>query len=94
MKISQKIISKFQEGGPMPADAGMAPAPAEDPMLQLLEAANQAVQTGDCQIALSVAEGILALTQGGGAPVEPAAPPVEEAPVFRKGGKLVKRVKI
>lgn len=93
MKISQKIISKFQEGGMVDPNAGMAPAPTEDPMLQLMEAATQAVQTGDCQIALGVAEALLSLTQGG-APDAAAAPPMEEAPVFRKGGKLVKRVKI
>jgi hypothetical protein len=112
MKISTKIVKKFQEGGPMPAEpamggapAGGAPAPeggmpaeggapAEDPIMQIAELAMQALQSQDCQAAMAACEGFVGLLQGspdqgmGGA----GAPP-EGAPVFKKGGKLAKRMK-
>lgn len=102
MKISNRIVKSFQEGGAVPAeDPAMEPAaspapdaaPAEDPLMQLAELANQALQTQDCQAALALAEGFLGLVQGG-APAPAAAGPEAGAPVFRKGGKLVRRVKI
>ena len=52
-------LKKFQMGGPMPQDAGApAPAPAPqgggDPMAELMQAAAEAVQTGNCDIAMQV----------------------------------------
>lgn len=82
-------IQKLQEGG-------MAPAPtpeeaqAQDPMMQLVQMAQQAVEAQDCEAAMQVCEGFLQLVQsaqGGGAP----AP--EGQPVYKAGGKFVKRVK-
>ena len=98
MKISNKI-SKLQEGGPMPAEQGQAPAPGaapeqgggQDPMVQLVQMAQQAVQGQDCEAAMAVCEGFLQLVQsaqGGGAPA-----PQEGQPVYKAGGKFVKRVK-
>lgn len=109
MKISNKIVSKFQEGGAMPPDQG-APAPAQgaapqgdpndpnaaqgggeqDPIMQLAQMAAQALQGQDCQMMAQVCQGFIQLTQGaagggGGAP--------QEAPVYKKGGVLVKRIK-
>ena len=82
-------IKKLQEGGPAPA-----PAPEEgggqDPMVQLVQMAQQAVEGQDCEAAMAVCEGFLQLVQsaqGGGAP----AP--EGQPVYKTGGKFVKRVK-
>lgn len=82
-------------GAPAPADPAMGGAPmpeqGEDPIMQLAQIAAQAVQSGDCQAAMTVCEAFLQLIQeasGGGAAPEPAP----EQPAFqRKGGKLVKK---
>lgn len=81
------------EAAPMPAEQG-APAEgggADEMLMQLAEMAAQALQTGDCDTALAVCEGFMQLIQSateGGAPEQ--APPAE--PVYRKGGKLVRRI--
>lgn len=85
-------IKKFQEGGAAPA-AAPAGAPAggeQDPIQMLAEMAMQALQGQDCQMAMQVCEGFVALIQqamgGGQAPVGQAP---EGEPVFKKGGKLL-----
>lgn len=96
MKLTSKKfeeIKKLQEGGEMtppteaPANGG-APAPEDqgggDPMEQLIQAAAQAVQTQDAQLALQVCQ-VLVESAGGGAQAPAEAP---GQPVFRKGGKL------
>lgn len=90
-----QYLPKFQEGGQMPAEAPMEEAPVEqapeqggDPMQQLLEVAAQALQTQDCQAAMTVCQALMQLAQGG-APAE--AP--QEAPVYKFGGKLSKRIR-
>lgn len=101
MQFIPKTVKKFQQGGPMPAEEPMAPesgapeaAPADaggqDPMMMLAEAAAQALQAQDCQIAMQVCQGLMALIQqmGGGAPQEP-----QGEPVFKKGGVLLRRIK-
>lgn len=93
---------KFQEGGPAPAPAAPAPAPEggaapveggeQNPLIQIAQMAMQALQTGDCEIAMQVCEAFIQLVQasaGGGAPEE--APQGE--PVYKKGGTLVRRIK-
>lgn len=94
MKISEKI-TKFQEGGQM-APAAPAPAPAaggeQDPMAQILQIAQQAVEGGDCEAAMAACDGLLQLvaaSQGG-----EAAPAGAEGstPVYKRGGKLIKRI--
>lgn len=105
MKISNKIISKFQEGGAMPTGAeqapvdpategGAAPAPAEggegDPIMQIAQLSQQALETQDCQAALAVCEAFMALVQGGGGAGAPAEAAPAGQPVFAKGGKLVR----
>jgi len=102
MKISERIVSKFQEGGAMPADPGAGAPPTdpaaagaapqeggEDPLGQLLQMAMQGLQSQDCQAMAAVCEGLIQLAQGaqggGGAP--------QEAPVYKAGGKLVKKLK-
>lgn len=95
-----KFKNKFQEGGPMPADpAAQGGAPAEqgggDPMAELLQGAQQAVESGDCNIAMQVCQMFIELAGGGGAPApaEEAAPaPAEGEPVYRRGGRLVRRI--
>jgi hypothetical protein len=75
-------FQKFQEGGQM-----------GDPMQQLIQAAAQAVQSQDCQTALQVCQALVEAASGGGgggqqAPEEAPA----EQPVYRKGGKLLRRI--
>lgn len=102
MEVKPKV-KKFQEGGPAPAPADQ-PMPAEpqegtpveggaDQMLmQLAQMAAEALQSGDCNTALSVCEAFMQLiqqfTQG---QADPEAPQGE--PVYRKGGKLVGRIR-
>ena len=97
MRINSKI-AKFQEGGvaPAPQEPGMAPEQAQaqaqgggDPIMQLAQMAQQALQSGDGQLALQVCEAFLQLIQQMAGQQE-AAPQGE--PVFRKGGVIVKRV--
>lgn len=94
-----RLKSKFQEGGPMPeqqAPAGGAPAQqGGDPMEQLLQGAAEAVQSGNCEVALQVCQMLIELAGGGGAPAPEAAEapaPAEGEPVYRAGGRLVRRI--
>ena len=91
---------KFQEGGPMPAEeAPMEQAPAEggapaggspeDALMQMAQLAMQALQNQDCEAAMAVCQAFVEMIQaqqGGGG----AAP---EEPVYRAGGKLVRRIR-
>lgn len=99
MKIVDQKLKKLQEGGEIPAGAPApeaAPAPEQapeqggDPLEQIVMAAAQAVQTQDAQLALQVCQALVELAGGGGEPA-PAAPE-GQAPVYRKGGRLVKWV--
>ena len=93
-----KLKNKFQEGGAMPAGASAAaPQGGEDPMAMLMQGAQQAVEAQDCQIAMQVCQMLLELAGGGAAPAEAtpaeAVPaPAEGEPVYRRGGRLVRRI--
>jgi hypothetical protein len=93
----EREVKKFQEGGEMaPEEAQMAPEeaqaqPAQDPMQEILNAAMQAVQTNDGQLALQVCAALVQLAQGAAGGQEPA--PAEGEPVYRKGGRLAYRRK-
>jgi len=87
---------RYQAGGEMPAPAPGAPAPGpeaggEDPQAQVMALA-EATVSGDMEAAAQLGTMLapMILEQSGGA--APAGPeggaPAEEAPVFRKGGKL------
>lgn len=92
-----KLGNKFQAGGPMPAGAP-APAPqgGEDPTAMLLQGAQQAVQGQDCEMAMQVCQMLIEAL--GGSPQEAApqeaapAPAAEGEPVYRRGGRLVRRI--
>jgi hypothetical protein len=76
----------------MPAEApaeasAKAPAGGGDPMQELLMACQQVVQTQDCNLAMQVCQALLQMAGGGGAPAEAPA-----EPVYRRGGRLVKRL--
>ena len=97
MKLG-KNLKFLQEGGAMPAGAP-APAPqgGEDPMVMLMQGAQQAVQAQDCEIAMQVCQMLLELAGAQAAPAEAAsaeaAPaPAEGEPVYRRGGRLVRRI--
>lgn len=88
---------KFQEGGAMPAPEAAAPAGPEaggggneQEVIALAEAAAQGDQEAATQLGMMLAPLILqeAQAQGGGE----AAAPAEAQPVFRKGGKFLKKV--
>lgn len=94
-----KFKNKFQEGGPVPAEAAAQGAPAEqgggDPMAELVQGAMQAVQSGDCNVAMQVCQMLVELAGGNGAPApqaEEAPAAAEGEPVYRRGGKLVRRI--
>ena len=89
-----KLSRKFQEGGPMPQ--GAAPQGGEDPMMMLVQGAQQALEAQDCEIAMQVCQMLLEMA-GGGAPAEaasqePAPAPAEGEPVYRRGGRLLRRI--
>ena len=79
-------IKKFQMGGQV-APAEAAPAPAQggqDQMAaQLEQMAMEIIQSVGPEGAAMLAEMIMAMLQQGGAP--------QGQPVFRKGGKLVRK---
>lgn len=88
-----KSTRKFQAGGEMPAGA---PQGGQDPMAMLMQGAQQAVQAQDCEIAMQVCQMLLELAGGGApaeaAPAEAAPAPAEGEPVYRRGGKLLRRI--
>ena len=61
-----------------------APEQTGDPMEQILQAAAQAVQTQDSNLALQVCQALVEAMGGGGQPA-----PTEQ-PVYGKGGRLVR----
>lgn len=92
-----KLGRKFQEGGVMPAEApAAAPQGGEDPMAMLMQGAEQAVSAQDCEIAMQVCQMLLELAGGGApaeaAPAEAAPAPAEGEPVYRRGGRLIRRI--
>lgn len=101
MRINiNNYVPFLQEGGEIPADQG-APvdevpagegAPVQgggDPMQELLMAAQQALQTQDCNIAMQVCQVLMQLAGGG--QEAPAAP--EGQPVYKMGGRLSRWIK-
>ena len=83
-------LKYFQAGGPMEAGG----QPAQDPMAQLIEMAMQAVQANDPNLAMQVCQVLVQITQQGapqgGAPQGGAS---EGEPVFRRGGRLSRRLR-
>lgn len=99
MKLENKSFVKFmQEGGMAPEAPAPEAAPAKeqapeqggDPLMQIVQAAAQAVQTQDAQLALQVCQALIELAGAGSEPA-PTAPEGQQ-PVYKKGGKLSKWV--
>lgn len=98
MKIN---VKKFQQGGvaapvsetePTPAVQTAEQAQAENPLIQIAQAAMQALQSQDCQLAMQVCQTFIQLIQQSSAGNEAQAPEQGE-PVYKKGGVLLRRVK-
>lgn len=94
--MEYKFIKKFQEGGAMPPQGAEQGAPEEqgagaeqDPMAMLLQAAAQALQNQDCNMAMQVCQALVQMAQQG----QGGAPKEAGQPVYRKGGRLVRRIK-
>lgn len=88
-------IKKFQEGGqlqqPVQEPASM---PAQDPIIEIANLMAQGLQSGDCNMLAQACEAFLSLLQQAQAPTrEPIREQYDSEPVFKKGGKLVKRKK-
>ena len=90
-----KLGRKFQEGGAMPAPeaAPAEAAPAEapqggDPMEQIYQMAAEIVQQLGPDAAAMLAQAIMEMLQGGG-----EAPAPQGEPVYKKGGKLIGRMR-
>lgn len=82
-----KFVNKFQQGGEMPQGG------QQDPQAVLLQGAQQAVQNQDCQIAIQVCQMLLEMMGGGGEQAPTPAPEQEtQEPVYRRGGRLVRRI--
>lgn len=86
-----QFIKKFQEGGAAP-EAAAPQQGGEDPTAMLMQGAKQAVQNQDCQIAIQVCQMVLEMLGGApaGGPEAGGAPQSE--PVYRRGGRLVRRI--
>jgi hypothetical protein len=93
-------IREYQEGGNMPsAPATGAPAGPEggqDPIMQIADIFAQGLQSGDCNMLAQGAQMFIqlisqAMNQAG--PQGPVDQAPEGEPVFKKGGKIVKRKK-
>lgn len=81
----------MQEGGSAPAPAAQQPAAAQqDPLVEIANMMAQGLQSGDCNILAQACEAFLSLLSQA---QEPIGAPVDSEPVFKKGGKLVKRKK-
>lgn len=87
-------VKAFQTGGQAPVNS-TAPQGGEDPSAVLLQGAQQAVQNQDCQMAMQVCQMLIQALGGGSAQQEPqeATPaPAEGEPVYKKGGRLSRRI--
>ena len=83
----------------MPAPAGGAPTGPEngqDPIMQIADIFAQGLQNGDCNMLAQGAQmfiQFISQTMGQGAPQGPVDQVPEGEPVFKKGGKIIKRKK-
>lgn len=83
-----RIINKFQMGGQMNQPVEEAPA-QQDPIAQIVEMFAAGLQNQDCQL---LAEGASLFMELVSASSQPAPIGSEgSAPIFRRGGKAIKR---
>ena len=87
-----KKTKKFQTGGAVtPNNETSTPAPQEggDPIAELVNLAQQAIDSQNCEAAMAVCEGFMMLVTQSEQSQTPPAPTDE--PVYRKGGTLLRR---
>ena len=93
-------IREYQEGGNMPSapatGAPTGPEGGQDPIMQIADIFAQGLQSGDCNMLAQGAQMFIqlisqAMNQAG--PQGPVDQAPEGEPVFKKGGKIVKRKK-
>lgn len=92
---------KYQEGGAMPEEQAVDEVPVgqeqeqaptqQDPMQMMLQFAVDAVQNQNCESAMQACAILLEMMQQQQAQQEQMTPE-NSAPVYRRGGVLVKRV--
>lgn len=70
--------------------AAPADSAAQDPIMQIATMMAQALQTGDCNVAMQACEAFLMLLQQA-QPQQAPVGPAEGQPVFKKGGKIIGR---
>lgn len=75
------------------AESGNTPQGEDDALLMLAQMAAQALQNNDGQMALEVCQGFLQLVQQMAGEAGGPEPAPQGEPVYRKGGKLVSRIK-
>lgn len=105
MDLKFKNVKRFQEGGEVtPAGApGETGAPTEETgapagggqeemLAQLQQMAQQIIQQLGPDAAAALAQMIMEMLQGAGAP-EAGTPAEEGQPVYRNGGALLRRIK-
>lgn len=92
-----KVVKYLQNGGPMTQQPTTGqPAGGEDVLTQLADVFAQGLQSGDCNMLAQGAQMFLQLVSqamGEGGPQGPVDQVPAGEPVFKKGGKLVKRRK-
>lgn len=92
-KEFNQMIRRFQEGGEMaPPPQEQMPAPEQQPqggdqMQQLIDMFAQGLQNQDCNLLAQAAQIFLQAVGGGGGGAPAEAP---EAPVYRRGGRLLR----
>ena len=95
-------LRKYQAGGPMPVEAApeAAPMPAEagapaqaGPEEQIMGMAQEIISQLGPDGSAMLAEAIMQMLQAGAAEAAPAGEAPAGEPVFKKGGKICKRVK-
>lgn len=82
-----KPILKFQEGGQVPTNQPQEGS--QDPLAMIAEMAVQAVQSQDCQTALQVCQAFVEMAAQAQRGAQQA--PAQGEPVFKMGGKLLRR---
>lgn len=90
-----QIVNKFQEGGTIPTGQPVEQAPQEqNPLLQIAQVFAEGLQTQNCEMLAQGAQAFLQLLQQElGRGQAPIGAEQQGEPIFKKGGKIVRRRK-
>lgn len=94
-EMAPEAGAPMEGGAPEEAPAGPQGGDPMEMLMQLAQMAMQALQGQDANMAMQVCEGLVQFVQmvQGGAEGGAPAPEEESAPVYRRGGQLVRRVR-